>query len=191
MTFSDDFIWNTYIESIVKFTAMKVVSLFRSHNFLSPESILYLYKATIRPCMEYCCHIWDGSSTTCLRLLDRIQRRIINLIGPNLSLKLHPLSHRRNVASLSLFYKYLHGFCSDELKSLTPAIKTFNRVTRYSTNAHPMTVQMPSCNKQFDSSSFFPHVARLWNSLPSSCFPTCYDLQKFKSSINRHLLSSS
>ena len=125
---------------------------------------------------------------TCLRLPDRIQRQIINLIGRKLS---HFLSRRRNVSSLSLFYKYLYGCCSDELKSLTPAIKTFNRVTRYSTNAHPMTVHMHSCNKQFYSSSFFPCVARLWNSLPSSCFPTCYDLQKFKSSINSHLLSSS
>ena len=169
----------------------KLVRLFPSRNFLSPESILHLPKAAIRPCMEYCCYIWAGASTSCLRLLDRIQRRIINLIGPNLLLTLHSLSHRRNVASLFLFYKYLYGFCSDELKSLPPAIKTFNCVTRYSTNAHHMTVQLPSCNKLFYSSSFFPRMARLWNSLPSSCFPTCYDLQTFKSRINHHLLSSS
>ena len=141
--------------------------------------------------MEYCCHIWDGASASCLRLFYQIQRQIINLIGPNLSLKLHSSSHRRDVASLSLFYKYLNGFCSDESKSLPPAIKTLNCVTRYSTNAHHMTVQLPSCNKLFYSSSFFPRTARLWNSLPSSCFPTCYDLQKFKSHINHHLLSSS
>ena len=145
LTFSDYFTWNTYIESIAKSAAMKVGSLFRSRNFLSPDSILCLYKAIIRPCMEYCCHIWAGASTNCLRLLDRIQRRIINLIGLNLSLQLHSLSHRRNVASLSLHYKYHHGHCSDDLKSLTPAIKTFNRVTRYSTKAHSMTLQVPTC----------------------------------------------
>ena len=97
---------------------------------------------------------------------------------------------RRNVASLSLFYKYLHGHCSDDLKLLTPDIKTFNRVTRYSTKAHSMTVQVPSCNKHFYTTSFFPRTSRLWNSLPSSCFPTGYDLQRFKSNINRHLLIS-
>ena len=74
LTFSDDFTWNTYIESIAKSAAMKVGSLFRSRNFLSPDSILYLYKAIIRPCMEYCCHIWAGASTNYLGLLDRIQR---------------------------------------------------------------------------------------------------------------------
>ena len=172
LTFSNDFSWNTYIESIAKSAAMKVGSLFRSRNFLSPESILYLYKATIRPCMEYCCHIWVGASNSCLRLLDQIQRRIINLIGPNLSPKLQSLSHRRNVASLSLFYKYFNGSCSDELKSLPPAIKTFNRVTRYSTNAHHLTVQLPSSNKLFYSSSFFPE--RTWCSRAYKFHPIQY-----------------
>ena len=161
LTFSNDFSWNNYIESIAKSAAMKVGSLYRAQNFLSPESILYLYKATIRPCIEYCCHIWAGDSADCLSLLDRIQRRITNIVGPDLSSKFQSLSHRRNVASLSLFYKYFHGSCSDELKSLTPTLKSFNRVTRYSANAHPFTVQLPSFNRQFYSKSFFPCTSDL------------------------------
>ena len=179
LTFSNDFSWNNYIVSIAKTATMKVGSLYRARNFLSPESILYLDKATIRPCIEYCCHIWAGASADCLRLLDRIQKRITNIVGPDLSSNFQFLSHRRNVASLSLFYKYFHGSCSDELKSLTPTLKSFNCVTRYSANAHPFTVQLPSCNRQFYSTSFFPCTSDLWNSLPSSCFPPSYDLQKF------------
>ena len=34
--------------------------------------------------------------------------------------KLQPLSHRCDVASLSLFYCYFHGHCSRELASLIP-----------------------------------------------------------------------
>ena len=52
LTFSNDLTWNNYIESIAKSAAMKIGSLYRARNFLSPESILYLYKATIRPCLE-------------------------------------------------------------------------------------------------------------------------------------------
>ena len=33
-------------------------ALVRSMKFLSPEVALYLYKSTIHPCMEYCCHVW-------------------------------------------------------------------------------------------------------------------------------------
>ena len=30
-------------------------------KFLSPVFALYLYKSTIRPCMEYCCQIWAAA----------------------------------------------------------------------------------------------------------------------------------
>ena len=33
----------------------------RSVKFISPEVALYVYKFTIRPCMEYCCHVWAGA----------------------------------------------------------------------------------------------------------------------------------
>ena len=37
--------------------------------------------------------------------------------------------------------------------------------------------------------SFFPCTAILWNSLPIECFPLTYDLNVFKSRINKHLLT--
>ena len=40
------------------------------------------------------------------------------------------------------------------------------------------------------SLSFFPRTARRWNSLPTECFPLTYDLNGFKSRINRHLLTA-
>ena len=183
LTFSNDFSWNNYIESIAESAAMKVGFLYRAQNFLSPESVLYLYKA-----IEYCSYIWAGASADCLSLLDRIQRRILtNIVGPDISANFQSLSHRRNVASLSLFYKYFHGSCSDELMSLSLTLKSFNRVTRYSANAHPFTVQLPSCNRQFYLTSFFLRTSDLWNSLPSSCFPPSFDLQKFKCNVHRNL----
>ena len=37
--------------------------------------------------------------------------------------------------------------------------------------------------------SFFTCTARLWNYLPIECFPLTYDLNGFKSRINRYLLT--
>ena len=37
--------------------------------------------------------------------------------------------------------------------------------------------------------SFLPLTARLWNSLPQECFLLTYDLNGFKSRIDRHILS--
>ena len=42
---------------------LNVGDLIRSMKFLSLEVALYLYKSTIRPCMEYCYHIWIGASS--------------------------------------------------------------------------------------------------------------------------------
>ena len=56
LTFSSKLDWGSYIISIAKTASKKIGALIRSMKFLSPEVDLYLYKSTIRPCMEYCCH---------------------------------------------------------------------------------------------------------------------------------------
>ena len=59
LTFSSKLDWGSYIISIAKTASKKIGALIRSMKFLSPEVALYLYKSTIRPCMEYCCHVWE------------------------------------------------------------------------------------------------------------------------------------
>ena len=76
-------------------------------KFLPPEAALYLYKSTTQPFMEYCYHLWAGASSCCLELLDKLQKRICRTVGPSLSASLEPLAHCWNVASLSLFYRWL------------------------------------------------------------------------------------
>ena len=57
LTFSSKLDWGSYIICIAKTASKKIGALIRSMKFLSPEVALYLYKSTIRPCMEYCCHV--------------------------------------------------------------------------------------------------------------------------------------
>ena len=66
--------------SIAKTASKKIVALIRSIKFLSPEAALYLYKFTIRPSMEYCCHIWAGTPSCYLELLDKLQKWINRII---------------------------------------------------------------------------------------------------------------
>ena len=102
LTLSSKLDCGSYIISIAKTASKKIGALIRSMKFLSPEVALYLYKSTIRPCMEYCCHIWAGAPSCYLELLDKLQKRICRIVGPSLAASLEPLAHRRNVASLSL-----------------------------------------------------------------------------------------
>ena len=149
-------------------------------KFLSPKVALYLYKSTIRPCMEYCCHVWAGAPSCYLELLDKLQKRICRTVGPSLAASLEPLAHRQNVASLSLFYRYYLGRCSSELAQLVPLPFSRGRSTRYSDRMHDFSVIIPRCYKDVYVNSFFP-CTRLWNSVPIECFPLTYDLSGFKS----------
>ena len=185
-----DLKWNEYIREVAKVAGKMVGSLFRSRKYLTPASMLYLYKSQIRPLMEYCCHIWGGAAQTSLSCLDRVQRRLRYLVGDELFSTLPPLSHRRDVASLSLFYRYYNGKCSKELHSLIPPKKEFGRETRLSRKSHEHTLSIPTVGNKYHGQSFIPRTSKQWNALPSECFPEEYDLDAFKSNVNRFLLSS-
>ena len=189
LTFSSKLDWGSYIISIAKTSSKKIGALIRSMKFLSPEVALYLYKSTICPCMEYCCHVWAGAPSCYLDLLDKLQKRICRIVGPSLAASLEPLAHCRNVASLSLFYRYYFGRCSSELAQLVPLPFFRGRSTRYSGGLHDFFVTIPRCYKDVYVNIFFPRTAKLWNSLPIECFPLTYDLSGFKSRINRYLLT--
>ena len=68
--------WGSYIISITKTASKKIGALIHCMKFLSPEVARYLYKSTIRPCMEYCCHVWAGARSCYLDLLDKLQKQI-------------------------------------------------------------------------------------------------------------------
>ena len=153
-------------------------------------SILYLYKSQIRPKMEYCCHIWGGADQTSLSCLDRVQRRLRYLVGDELFSTLPPLNHRRDVSSLSLFYRYYNRMCSKELHSLIPPKKAFPKVTRLAVKSHEHTLLIRKVANSYHWRSFIPRTAKQWNALPSECFPDTCDLGAFKSNVNRFLLSS-
>ena len=188
-TFSSKLDWSSYIVSVAKTASKKIGALIRSMKFLSPEVALYLYKSTIRPCMEYCCHVWAGAPSCYLELLDKRQKQICRTVGPSLAAFIETLTHHRNVASLSLFYRYYFGRCSSKLAQPVPLPFPRGRSTRYSERLYDFSVTIPRCYKDVCVSSFFPRTARLWNSLPIEYFPLTYDLRGFKSRINRYLLT--
>ena len=119
LTFSSKLDWGSYIISIVKTASKKIGVLIRSTKFLSPEVVLYLFKSIIQQCMEYWCHVWGGAPSCYLELLNELQKWICRTVGPSLVASLKPLAHRRNVASLSFFYRYYFGRCLSDSNGST------------------------------------------------------------------------
>ena len=69
-----DLRWDAFIKYVARDAARKVGSFYRSRDILTPSALLYLYRNQIRPCMEYCCHLRDGSSQYSLPSMDRIPK---------------------------------------------------------------------------------------------------------------------
>ena len=90
LTFSSKLGWGSYIISIAKTASKKIGALIHSMKFISPDVALYLYKSSVQPCMEYCCHVWAGGSSCYLELLDKLQKQICRTVGPSLATSLEP-----------------------------------------------------------------------------------------------------
>nr|CAH7763790.1 unnamed protein product [Callosobruchus chinensis] len=96
VSITENMIWHEHVSSIATAAGKKLGYLFRARTYFSPSNLLTLYKAQIRPSLEYCSHIWGAAAPTTLSILDTVQRRAIRLIGdPALTCHLQPLSHRR------------------------------------------------------------------------------------------------
>ena len=181
--------WGSYIISIAKTAFKKIGALIHSMKFLSAEVALYLYKSTIRPCMEYFCHFWAGAPSCCLELLDKLQKWVCRTVGLSVAACLELLTLRQDLASLNLIYTYCFGRSSSELAQLVPLPYSRVRSIFYSDRLHDFSVTIRRCYNDVYVNSFFPRTSRLWNSVPIECFHLTYDINGSKSRINRHLLT--
>ena len=125
--------------------------------------------------------------STYTALLNRVESKGIRLINSlPLTDCLDSLSHRRNVASLSIFYRYFHADCSSELANCMPPALPQLRCTRLSTS-HPYSVHLSNASVSQYLHSFIPYTGKLRNNLPLSVFPSAYNLNSFKNGVSRQL----
>nr|CAH7741714.1 unnamed protein product [Callosobruchus chinensis] len=179
-------IWHEHVSSIATAAGKKLGYLFRVRKYFSPSNLLTLYKAQIRPSLEYCSYIWGAAAPTTLSILDAVQRRAIRLIGyPALTCHHQPLFLRRAVGDLSLFYRYSNGLCSSELTSIIPPLSKSAGYTRGTFSSHPKAVVFhTSGTKRYDR-IFIPRVSRAWKGLPGDVLVEPASVGLFKSRVNK------
>ena len=103
LTFSSKLDWGSYIISIAKTASKKIGALICSMRFLSPEVALYLYKSTLHPCMEYCCHVWAGAPSCYLELLEKPQKLICRTVSASLAASLEPFGSSSKCGQIKSF----------------------------------------------------------------------------------------
>ena len=189
MELSSDLNHRAYIEAVTKLGSKKLGVLNKVRWFFTPQQRLLLYKAQIRPCVEYCSHLWDRSAKYLLDALDSLQRRAVRIIGDEeVTRHLEPLQLRRDVASLSVFYRLYHGECSEELFNLIPTSRFRSRTTRAGLAMHPHVVEPLSTRTRRQTKSFICRTICLWNDLPACVFPSSYNMGSFKRGVKKHLM---
>ena len=173
---------------LLKLSARKLEPWFALWSFL----LLSLFCISINLPYAYYAFAWNtvlaGVPSCYLELLDKLQKRICRTVSPSLATSFEPMAHCRNVASLSLFYRFYFGRCSSELAQLVGLPHSQGRSTHYSDRLHDFSVTIPRYYKDVYVNSFSPRTVRLY--LPIDCFPLVYGLNGFKSRIDRHLLTA-
>ena len=80
-------------------TFKKIGALIRPLKFASFQVALNHYKSTVRPCMEYCFHVWIGPPNFCMDMLKKLQGQVRWAVCATLATSLEPLAYSRHFSS--------------------------------------------------------------------------------------------
>jgi hypothetical protein len=130
--------------------------------------MLKLYKAIIRPHLEYCPFVWDPPTFALRKQVESVQKSALRVclkawaLPYSEMLSISTLESRRLVFKCCLVYKILNHEIYFPNNMYSP------RTTRTSSRlSHPLTLQPVYAHTNFFLLSTIPHSITLWNSLPS------------------------
>ena len=170
MIFDQSLKFDLHIDTIVNKANSMIGLIKRNFSFMDIDIFLNLYKALIRPHLEYGQIIWSPQYIRQSRKIENVQRRATKLI-PKLKnlpyeerlkkLKLPSLKYRRMRGDMINVYKILNNEKSDNkmLKLNT---------SKYQTRGHDKKLQKMSFKCNLRKSSFSLRVTNIWNSLNKS-----------------------
>ena len=118
---SSDLSWSSHIQ-LVCMKAKKILGLiYRNFAKYTSDStvILKMYKALVRPHLEYAAQVWSPYMVKDIELLEKVQRFALRICSRNYNLsyeelldlyKTPSLQDRRSFLSLCTFYNIIRGF---------------------------------------------------------------------------------
>ncbi|XP_063615393.1 uncharacterized protein LOC134788435 [Penaeus indicus] len=163
--------------------------LFRLHSTMSckePEVFLPLYKAIVRPHLEYCIQAWSPYLKKDIILLEKVQRLATRMITgyKHLAyedrlkkLNLFSLARRRCRGDLIEVFKMAKGISGLKFEDF------FEPLTGLSTRGHCLKLRRQFSRLNIRKEFFSNRVVPLWNKLPEELV-TCGTVESFKRSLD-------
>ena len=159
--------WSDHIKKTAS-KATKVIGFLQRNLYQCPPLVKSnIYKAMVRPIMEYSSTIWDPHTSVNINRVESVQRYAARMCFRNYSryssvtsmlaeLNLPTLEERRTRAKLQLFYKIIYHLVSIPDNCLTPIPPSLRSgyFKQLLTNVDSFKF------------SFFPSTIKLWNLLP-------------------------
>ena len=158
--------WNDHIKKTAS-KATKVIGFLQRNLYQCPPLVKSnIYKAMVRPIMEYSSTIWDPHTSVNINRVESVQRYAARMCFRNYSryssvtlmlaeLNLPTLEERRTRAKLQLFYKIICHLVSIPDNCLTPIPPSLR------------SGYFKQLLTNVDSFKFsFPSTIKLWNLLP-------------------------
>ena len=163
VTIDQELRFDQHIKSVARQTSQRVSALRRVAGSLDSRGILTLYKAQIRPCMEYGALTWMSGAATHTRRLDAVQRRALRLLGEETEIPstVTSLEHRRDVSALAVYHK-AQVLQATHLRQLCLPSQPSTRTTRQ-TEAGCERVVVPLSHTSQHQRTYKARTARLWN----------------------------
>jgi len=159
-------LYNDHIHRLATSSSRALGLISRTASQLREDFRARLYKALVRPLMEYASPIWCGTGKNHLKELEQVQHRafkLLRLTNP-LAHNLAPLQLRYQTASILLFRKHFltPPILSDPL--ITPTIPSDHR--RNAAGGHERPVFVPPSRTSHHKQSYIPRTSKWWNDMP-------------------------
>jgi len=180
--------FKTHIAKVISKANSIAGLVIRNFKHLDTTTFSTLYKALIRPVLEYASPVWSPQTSSDSDRLEGVQRRATRAVkalkktsySERLKrLGLPTLAYRRKRADMVQVYKITH-----QLDRLDPDT-LFTRETDTRTRGHSLKLKKERCNSRKRASTFRHRVTDTWNSLPEEVVQA-ENINSFKSNLNTH-----
>ena len=158
----------------------------RTFTCLDDETMPALYKALVRPHMEYAIQTWSPYLKKDIKMLEKVQRRATKLVKSISHLTyedrlkclgLTTLEKRRKRGDMIEVFKLLKGY--DLLRMEGNFLKLDNGSNNRKTRGHSLKLSKPRHRTWKRHQFFSSRVVDDWNRLPESVV-TCQSVNSFK-----------
>ena len=171
VTFDKNLSFDPHIQRVVNKGNQMMGLIRRTFTYLEKETFTKLYKAFVRPHIEYANVIWSPHLKRQSKMIENVQRRATKILREckNLSyeerlhyLQLHSLKGRRIRGDLIQFFKIFHNY--DDVN--VHALFKFSEIDYTRNKEGKIFIRHCYTNKRKFSFAF--RIANYWNALPTN-----------------------